>query len=521
MRANLAVAIALLPVVLATPQPPVYHHGEHGHGHGYGRHGHGIYKSGQLSGRPFPTAAGTAPHGLGNSTVGLGSTGRVTVATTPIPPIPTPNGNNLETTQAPLSAETPVESASVIKPTFAANPDKPDTCDSGTATVTYNPTVTVTVTPGVQSHQEPSSTEAAEQHVKTLTVLPVAQKPSETPTPKEPASKSPKAPVSKAPKTPASKVPKAPVSKAPKSPQSKASENAETKPSQDTLVPVPKPAEAPVPTQAPTSAAVKATSTPPKVAPSTAPSVPSTNSGNKRGLLASGHDMNQLVSAFDNSSKITWLGDWYSLPPPNLGSHIEFVPQNYGKQSDIAPHFEWTSNAKKSVAEGLKYFLSFGEPETPNDLLHMDPQEAVDLFMKEMQPYAGSVTIGAPPVTQPDSDLAWLSQFLELCDAAGCSIGFVCVHWFWSATEDHIQDFKDTVTKAIGIAKGKPVWVDNFQATGTNADQQNFLNGVLPWLESNPSVARYAYVSPERSTGTGLLNPDGSMSSLGEFYANF
>ena len=530
MRAGLAFAVALLPAVLASPQPHNYPHG-HGYGHGYGKHGH-------LSGRPSPTAAGTAPNGIGNSTVGLGNTGRVTAATTPIPTLnanfetthPALSGetpiesvpaishipaSNTETTQAALSGETPIESGPAVNPTFTA---KSDTCDSGTATVTYNPTVTVTVTPSVedgsasaQPSEAPPSTETKKRHIKTHTVTTVAPKSSATPTSEEAASKSPEAP-----------VPDIVTPQVSSTPVVKASENADTKSSKtSSLVPVPKPTKASVPDQAPTSVAVKPTSASSTAALPNIASVPSTNSGNKRGILASGDDMNQLVSAFDNSSKITWLGDWYSLPPPNLGSHIEFVPQNYGKQSDVAPHFEWTSNAKKSVQEGLKYFLSFGEPETPNDLLHMEPQEAVDLFLKEMQPYAGSVTIGAPSVTQPDRDLEWLSQFLDLCDAAGCSIGFVCVHWFWSATEEHIQDFKNVVTKAIGIAKGKPVWVDNFQATGTNADQQNFLNGVLPWLESNPSVARYAYVSPERSTGTGLLNPDGSISSLGEFYANF
>jgi len=71
------------------------------------------------------------------------------------------------------------------------------------------------------------------------------------------------------------------------------------------------------------------------------------------------------------------------------------------------------------------------------------------------------------------------------------------------------------------MANGKPVWIDNFQASGTNEEQQQWLSQVLPWLESNDAVERYAYLSPDRSTGTGFLNADGSMSSLGEFYGNF
>lgn len=392
-----------------------------------------------------------------------------------------------------------------------------DTCDSEAATVTSYPTVTVTVTATADNGQAATSSSPV-QSSQTSSIKVVDQD-IETPVPEVPkTSATPTSEVA----TTESKVP-ASIIAVPQVSQSSTSTkvqvpevNTESFKAPTTLVPTPKPTKAVASIQTRTVVPVKATS-----AASIVPSPDASSSSGKRGILASGSDTALLVAAFNHSSKITWLVDWYSAPPPNLDSHIEFVPQNYGKQSDIAPKFEWTANAKNAIKKGDKYFLSFGEPETPNDKLHMEPQEAVDLFMKEMQPYAGSVTLGAPSVTQPDRDLAWLSEFLDLCDAAGCSIGFVCVHWIWSASEAHIQDFKNVVTKAIGIAKGKPVWVDNFAASGTNAEQQNFLNGVLPWLDANDAVGRYAYVSPSRSTGTGFLNADGSISSLGEFYATF
>lgn len=154
---------------------------------------------------------------------------------------------------------------------------------------------------------------------------------------------------------------------------------------------------------------------------------------------------------------------------------------------------------------------------------NMNPQDAVTLFMSDLQPYAEQgIKVGAPAVLQPDPDLKWLKQFLGLCETAGCKISFIAIHWVWSAApSERVQDFKDTVNNATAMANGKPVWVDNFQASGTNEEQQQWLSQVLPWLESNDAVERYAYVSPDRSTGTGFLNADGSMSSLGEFYANF
>lgn len=493
MRASLPVFIAFFTAVWASPQP----HGRlHGQTSAYGRYDNGTYQSGHPSGRPLSAAAGTAPHGLSHTIVILESTVLVTVVITPTP-APNEKVANIESS---TSAE--IE-AIKSEPKFSG---KSETCNLEPVTVTHTPTVTVTVTqsinddgvstvssPPIQSSDVPSI-EGEDRPIKADLLPKVFSRSSTTPEPKEATAKLPEASL--------------PTVATP--PVAKASENADSEPSKAVKpIPVPEVSEAPVSVQAPAPTVVNV------------PSTPQVKPGNKRGFLASGPDTPQLVSAFNNSPKVTWLVDWYSGVPPNLDPHIEFVPQNYGKQSDIAPDFTWTLNAKLAVQKGRKHFLSFGEPETPNDLLHMEPPEAVDLFMKKMQPYANDVTLGAPSVTQPDRDLAWLSQFLDLCDAAGCSIGFVCIHWFSSASQDNIQGFKDVVNKAITIAKGKPVWVDNFSATGTNAEQQDFLSGVLPWLESNSNVERYAYVSPARKTGTGFLNADGSISSLGEFYANF
>jgi len=42
----------------------------------------------------------------------------------------------------------------------------------------------------------------------------------------------------------------------------------------------------------------------------------------------------------------------------------------------------------------------------------------------------------------------------------------------------------------------------------------------MPWLEQNEAVEKYAYISPDRTTRTGFLSANGSISSLGTFYAN-
>ena len=509
MHANFAITLTLLTVAWASPQRHAYLHRQNNGGL------NGTHPSAHLSGRPLPTAVGTAPQGSDTTFVTLERTVQVTV-TVPPAPTPSPKGDFVNTKTIPTSSaeEKDIES----KPKLSA---KPDTCKLETVTVTHAPTVTVTVTqpnaangvstvssPPSQSSEAPSI-EGEDQPAKSLPPRPVVSRSSIIPKPEEATIKTPEASAS------VKATPEA--AKASDSAKAEAPENGDTEPvNTKTLVPIPKPSKAPVPSQAPPSPDAKVPSTS-----SDSPSVPLSKAGNKRGIFAPGRESKPIVAAFNKFPKVTWVANWYSGPPPDLDSHIEFVPQNYGKQSDIAPDFGWTHNAKRAIEKGAKNFISFGEPETPNDKLHMEPQEAVDLFLQKMQPYANDVRLGSPTVTQPDRDLAWLSQFLDLCDAAGCSISFVCVHWIWEASEERIEDFKSTITKAIKIAKGKPVWVDNFQANGSDEEQRKFLSGVLPWLESNPDVERYAYVSPARSTGTGFLNADGSISPLGEFYANF
>ncbi|KAL9126021.1 MAG: hypothetical protein Q9217_004857 [Psora testacea] len=254
-------------------------------------------------------------------------------------------------------------------------------------------------------------------------------------------------------------------------------------------------------------------------APSTVAAAPAAGLKTKRGIIASGDKMNALAKALGNT-KVSWLGNWYSAPPPELASSMTFVPQNYGKQSDIDG--EWTKNAEKAVAAGAKYMLSFGEPGTPNDKLQMNPQQAVELWMEKMEPYAKQgVTIGAPGTLQNTQDFKWLSEFLDACTQ--CTIGFIAMHWYDKADPKNVAGFKETLAKAADLAKGKPIWLDNFQADGEPEAQQAFLREVVPWLDSQDNIQAYAYVPKDVSDkggSTGFVDAGGNLNALGQLYSS-
>ncbi|KAL9607034.1 MAG: hypothetical protein Q9167_008014 [Letrouitia subvulpina] len=501
----------LLPVALASPHFHPYGKGGVRHKVIHHRKSALSYGSGYPSGTAITLPSATsAPYELGNGTSTLGGTGTGTIGTTTIQKTSTVTDIITVTGISPDETASPVESAVPTGNDSPVGGSATNGCNAGTATVTYNPTVTVTIT----AAQPNTTTEAS---IFSFTAL---QSSSEVPEASETGQG--ESTLAALPATSTSTT-------APAKSTSATNELDVSTPSSSSAPSAPASSEAVAPAGPTTSTADSVAPALPSASTAASPLAPAptkaAGGSKKRGILASSTDQDLLVSAFNDSPKISWLCNWFSAPPGKVNPRIEFVPQNYGKQSDILPKFEWTANAKAAVAQGKKYFLSFGEPEfKDNPQLHMEPEEAVGLWMEKMQPYAlQGVTVGAPAVLQPDEDLQWLAKFLDLCEAKGCKVGFVAVHWFWSASEEHVGSFKETVDKAVAIAKGKglKVWVDNFQATGTDAAQRGFLEGVLPWLEGNEAVERYAYVSPERSTGTGLLKADGKLSELGEFYANF
>ena len=429
----------------------------------------------------------SAPFGMANGTAGAaGSTGLAGTAT-----ITGTSQVTIYSTiyQAAGGAQATASEAAAV----GTGAESGDTC-GGTSTVTVNgPAVTVTVTGGAAPAESavavpsPASVEAG--------APPVASSVTPEAIPSGPASTS---------QALAEAETAAPIP---------ANTEAKVVPSSSSAAEV----KAPSAAVAAASVASSAVATPQVKA---ATSSGATSSGSKRGLVMpiAGKDTPSLVAAFNNQPKISWTCNWFSIPPDGLSDHIEYVPQDYGiKQSEAG---WWDTNAKKAVSEGHKNFLSFGEPgaDTTAADERMGAQEAANLWLKEMQPYAEQgVNVGAPGNLQSPVDFDYLESFLSYC--TGCDIGFIALHWVWSATKT--DQFKVTVNNATRIASGmgKKVWIDNLQAYGSDADQHNFYAEILPWLDSNDLVERYAILTPDRTTGGGLLNQDGSISDLGVFFA--
>lgn len=137
--------------------------------------------------------------------------------------------------------------------------------------------------------------------------------------------------------------------------------------------------------------------------------------------------------------------------------------------------------------------------------------------------------VGSPAVTNGELSengtpmgCKFLKPFIEGCDQQGLKIDFVVAHWYdqWPAdpTEQGYKlDYFKSHLKNIHEAGGKrPVWLTEFGVwTG---DQIDFLNKVMPWLDEQDWIERYAFHFAK--PGVLLAEDMSGLSALGQAYVS-
>lgn len=255
----------------------------------------------------------------------------------------------------------------------------------------------------------------------------------------------------------------------------------------------------------PTTAAPAAPSTPAVSNPGSGSS-----SGKKRGLS---YNIASLTAPFiGGNSQVTWAYNWGSSSD-GLPSGLEYVPTLWGLGSDkVNP---WKANAEAAIAAGSTHLFSFNEPDLGEQANIPDVNVAAQGFMDHMQPFAGKAKLGAPAVTNGGGSmgLTYLSKFVAACSS--CTLDFVNIHWYDSAT--NYAYFKNHVMDAYKAGGGRPVWITEFAASGSDAEQQKFLEVVIPWLDAQPFVERYAYFMCK----DGVLVSGSGVTDLGNTFMSF
>jgi len=174
----------------------------------------------------------------------------------------------------------------------------------------------------------------------------------------------------------------------------------------------------------------------------------------------------------------------------------------------------WDEAAQNAINNGGQWLFGPNEPDM-TEQANMSPAAAADFWKQWMEPYAGKIGLVAPAVTNGVGDnlgIDWLRQFLEAC--SDCTIDAVGQHWYFD--QNDAQHFKDQIQETADTF-GKPVWVNEFGAIGSDQEKSAFLEEVMPWMDSNDSILGYSYYM----VSDGLLCSGDAPSAYGQTYADY
>ncbi|KAI4856182.1 hypothetical protein E4T45_02364 [Aureobasidium sp. EXF-8846] len=264
---------------------------------------------------------------------------------------------------------------------------------------------------------------------------------------------------------------------------------------------------------------------------SSAVPTPVRNSG-KRGLSYNSANLTMPFSLSGQGSQVSWAYDWYYAPcntpgvnDCNFNPALEFVPLLYNIDPNLLS--QWPTAAQIAIDNGSTALMSFNEPDfCISGSACLNVSTAVSYHRQYLQPFAGKALIGAPAITNSagtDANpmgLQYLEYFLGNC--TGCDIDFINLHWY-SNKYAGASYFEYYINSARAVAGGRPIWITEFgldnEFSYTDAELQALLQKVMPWLDQQPDVARYAYFMDAPGI---LINSAGNaISGTGIVYNSF
>lgn len=271
-------------------------------------------------------------------------------------------------------------------------------------------------------------------------------------------------------------------------------------------------AAAPVSSAAAVSSAAPAASS---VSSASASATSSSSSGGKRGIA---WDPANPDSAFSTlAESLSWFYNWNADAWGLSSSSLTFIP-TIRTAADV--------DSVSSIADGSTLF-TFNEPDNAGQAA-MDVSTAVSLFKSNITPYKGSKIsyLGSPSVTNGDTGLPWLSEFMSEC--SDCGVDFINIHWYGV----DIDSFKSYVEEVHSTYPSMNIWITELACTNWDTSDlpsaeevDSFFSAALSFLDSCDYVEKYAWYGvevdmPANVGSNNLLISDanGDLTELGKEY---
>jgi hypothetical protein len=250
-----------------------------------------------------------------------------------------------------------------------------------------------------------------------------------------------------------------------------------------------------------------------------ATTVPTSPDACKRGVAYGNHTAAGLQAL---SSKVTWWYNWSPAPEADVRDRyasygVEFVPMIWD---------ETRYGGASSMPADSKTLLGFNEPNfyaqadlsatQAADQWPSVQQIAVARGMKLASP---AVNFCGPEGSCHDTDpFSYLEDFFAACQ--NCRVDYIAAHWYacdLPALQWYIGQLKTKFPT-------KPIWLTEF-ACGDSADrslavQKAYMRAAVPYLESEPGVAKYAWFADGNAVPNVALTTPTGLTELGLLYSN-
>lgn len=246
----------------------------------------------------------------------------------------------------------------------------------------------------------------------------------------------------------------------------------------------------------------------------------------KRGVGYGYHSVADLTAL---SRGVSFWYNWAFRPDRDLiagayrGLEVEYVPMIWGAGSDA-------DAATNEIPDDATILLGFNEPNfgsqanlSASDAAAMWPEVEAIADARGLKLVSPAVNFCGGDCQQTDP-FAYLHEFFDACD--GCRVDAVAFHVYVGCSPegdnkaqwliDHVESYKREFEL--------PLWLTEFACddAASEAEQKNFLEDAVAYLESEPRVERYAWFASraDNVANVNLLGDDGQLTALGEAYVD-
>jgi len=109
-----------------------------------------------------------------------------------------------------------------------------------------------------------------------------------------------------------------------------------------------------------------------------------------------------------------------------------------------------------------------------------------------------------------------MKNFIDSCTS--CHIDAVAMHWYDQAWNTGY--FINYFTDAINAFAPRKIWITEFRGSGTAAEQVQFIKTVVPWLNKQSGIEKYAiFGNFEGAAADGNMVTNGKLNEVGIAYA--